>query len=157
MVSLLTKILVPIVAIIAVGGLCLFVLGADEECRYDYEVELTDSFVGYNGIIEKPGAGKQYAIVHVTAANDSVAGGASTNPYIWEWTIEADGITYTHTLDHYGHPEHGEADKEIAMGDTGSFVVVFEIDKTLSKADLDVNTKYNRDLVVLIHDDSLIP
>lgn len=156
MVSTLTKILVPVVALVAIGGFCLFVIGADEELRYDYELELTDSFIGYNGDIIKADEGKQFAIVHVTGYNKSVAGGATENPYIWEWNLVADGITYTYDMKHYRHPDHGEDSREIPMGETGSFVVVFQVIKTLSADDITVKTAYTLGNVNTIYDDTLI-
>ena len=156
MVSTAVKILVP-VAVIAIVGIAFFsVITSPEECRYDYEVELTDSFVGYNGVVEKAGDGKQYAIIHITAANDGVVGGISLNPYTWVWQIVADGIIYTHCLDHYSHPEHGESSMAIDMGSTGSYVVVLEVPKTLTMNDMEVTTEYSSSIVTLIHDDSLI-
>lgn len=156
MVSKAVKILVPVAIVVVIGAVFMFAMTASEECRYDYEVELTDSFVGYNGVIDKAGDGKQYAILHITATNESVAGGVNLNPYTWEWNILAKGITYTHCLDHYDHPQHGEHTMDIDMGSTASFVVVFEIPKDLTLGDLDITQKYSRSTVTMIHDDTLI-
>ncbi len=112
------------------------------DVRYDYVVELTDSFEStseYRDVVTAP-AGKQFAVVTWTIANDSFKDGFSTNDLIFQSDVVVDGLIYTPQIIGFEHP--GYVSASIAEGHTASFVYVYQIPAGTSVDGVEVVFEY---------------
>lgn len=139
-----TKILIGVVVIVIVLMAVVTVAASSDddktEVRYNYKVELADSFVTSSGYTETADAGKQYVIVTWTVANDSYDDGFSTNDLIFVTYVTANGLQYRTTADNYLHP--GYKLETITEGHEDTFVCVYEIPSTVQLSDIEVSYDY---------------
>lgn len=137
-----TKILIGVVVIVIVLIAIVAVASSDDETevRYNYKVELADSFVTNSGYTETADAGKQYAIVTWTVANDSYDDGFSTNDLTFVTYVTVNGIQYRTTFENVSHP--GYKLETITAGHQDSFVCVYEIPSTAKLSDIEVTYDY---------------
>ena len=127
--------LVAVVAIVAISG------GSSDtsDARYNYDLELTDTFTTKEGFIDTAPSGMQWGIITYTAVNDRMSE-LSTNPLVWMWKLTANGIEYTDTLYTYDHP--GYALKDVPKGETVSQTLVYSISQDLKASDITVSESY---------------
>lgn len=66
------KVAVAIVAVVVIVAVIAAVGSGDDspEVRYDYEIEVADSFTSSSGYEETPSSGNQYVIFTWTVVND---------------------------------------------------------------------------------------
>ncbi len=106
----------------------------DPEARYDYTMESIDSYIGIFGNTITPDEGKQFILVTVVIANDSYEDGISTNPYILEWIITANGIEYNYMNMEANYPT--EDTVTVKIGGSTEYSNVFEIPAEISIEDI---------------------
>lgn len=131
---------IAIVAILAVVVIAASMGSSGPNAHYNYDIELTDTFVDEEGFIERPIDGMQWAILSYTVTNDGYSPYVSTNPLTWEWTLAVNGLTYTYTSDSYSHP--GYDLKEVRKGETDSQTLVFSIPVSFGLSDITVSQDY---------------
>lgn len=131
---------IAVVAVILLVAAFAFSGSDGPDARYDYEVELTDTFVNENGFIERPTDGMQWAILSYTVTNDGYYPYVSTNPMTWEWELTVHGITYTYSMDTYSHP--GYVLSEVDNGETGSQTLVYSIPSSVVLSDITISQEY---------------
>ena len=127
--------LVAVIAIVAISG------GSSDtsDARYNYDLELTDTFTTKEGFIDTAPSGMQWGIITYTAVNDRMSE-LSTNPLTWMWKLTANGIEYTDTLYTFDHP--GYALKDVSKGETVSQTLVYSIPQDLKASDITVTEAY---------------
>ena len=131
---------IAIIAVLAVVVIAASMGSSGPDARYNYDIELTDTFVNEEGFIERPIDGMQWAILSYTVTNEGYSPYVSTNPLTWEWTLGVNGLTYTYTSDSYSHP--GYDLKEVRMGGTDSQILIFSIPATFGLSDITVSQDY---------------
>ncbi|MDO5861836.1 MAG: hypothetical protein Q4Q58_03470, partial [Thermoplasmata archaeon] len=117
-----TKIIIGVVVVLAVILLAAAAMsGSDKtEVRYNYEIELTDSFTSDSGYEVTSGTSTQFAIVTWTVANDSYSSGFSTNSLTFDVELTVGGLTYSTSAYMFSHPGYVLA--TIEQGHQASFV-----------------------------------
>lgn len=80
--------------------------GSDEspEVRYDYGIEVADSFVGDDEYEVDAPSGSAFAIVTWRVANDGYADGFSTNDLIFQTEAVVDGVAHGTSFRGTAHP-----------------------------------------------------
>lgn len=144
---------IAVVAVIALVAVFAFSGSDGPDARYNYDIELTDTFINDNGFIERPTDGMQWAILTYTVTNDGYYSDVSTNPMTWEWELMAGGITYTYTMDTYSHP--GYVLSEVDKGETGSQTLVYSIPSSVILSDITVSQEYTIGSPDLVRDDTV--
>ena len=136
------KVAVAIVAVVVIVAVIAAAGSGDDspEVRYDYELEVADSFTSSSGYVVTPSEGNQYAIVTWTVANDSYGDGFHTNDLFFQAKVVAGGVAYSTTVDMYTHPGYLLGD--ILEGEKATFVYVYEIPAGIPTENLDVQVKY---------------
>ncbi len=134
-----------------IGAIILFVISAsiyfgipDEvdsgSVRYDYDVEIVDSFESKSGYVYTADIGTQFVIVTWTVANDSFEDGFSTDDLIFQADVVAGGLSYTPRVIGFDHP--GYVSATIVMGHTASFVYVYQIPEGFAVEDIGMEFEY---------------
>ncbi len=108
--------------------------------RYDYDIEVVDSFETTLGYDYPAPIGKQYAVVTWTVANDSFEDGFSTSDLDFQADVVVDGLAYTPRVIGDLHPGH--LDARITTGHQATFVYVYEIPAGTDAEDIDVSFEY---------------
>lgn len=144
---------IAVVAVIALVAVFAFSGSDGPDARYNYDIELTDTFVNDNGFIERPTDGMQWALLTYTVTNDGYYSDVSTNPMTWEWDLSVNGITYTYTMDTYSHP--GYVLSEVEKGETGSQTLVYSIPSSVILSDITVSQEYTIGSPDLVRDDTV--
>lgn len=136
------KVAVAIVAVVVIVAVIAAVGSGDDspEVRYDYELEVADSFTSSSGYEETPSSGNQYVIVTWTVANDSYGDGFHTNDLFFQAKVVAGGVAYGTSIDMYTHPGYLLGD--ILEGEKATFVYVYEVPAGIPAEDLDVQVHY---------------
>lgn len=153
------KVLAIVAAIFVVVIVALLIMPGgdrDSEARYDYHLELADSFETSYGFTEKPGADEIYAILTICIANDSYDKGITTNPLTNVWQLDIGSILYDYSMDSYSYP--GYELRTIAVGGTLTYHLVYEIPEGTTLEEIIV--KHTWDIgagPVFEFDDTLIP
>lgn len=137
------KVIIGIIAVVAVVVIVAAAFAgsssAPADGRYDYKVELADSFTSSTGYVEHPGAGMQYAILTYKVINDH-ASNISTNPLTWDWTLKAKNLSYSMNFDTYSHPGYKLVD--VNEGGEATQVIVFEVPQDVTISDISMEWKY---------------
>lgn len=138
-----SKKIVAIVAVVVIVFVALMLIptNKDVEARYDYEMEITDSFQTSYGYKEMSGAGENFIILTIRIANDSYDDGITTNPYINVWTVVIDGIFYEYSNDTYSYP--GYELRKIGVGATLTYHLVFEVPDWATADDIAVEHSWD--------------
>lgn len=153
-------IIVVVIVAVAIAAVALGNSSSDDspQVRYDYTLETADSFSNpdYPSLTHTPDDGMEYAILTVMYANDGFADGISTNPLGMAWTLTVDGQEYSTSVDMYLH--HGYQLINIAEGQTGTCVYVYEIPAGTPASDVDVSLEmhWNFDPPTIGRDNSLL-
>lgn len=131
--------IVSVFAIMMIVFIAIAMSGSDDssnnEVRYNYTFEMTDSYVDDLGYTDEADVGRIFIIATITLANDGFKDGVSTNAFILDWKINTHyGVTYRasgHTIYHPGYQ-----DATINQGASLSYVVVFEVPKVTERSDV---------------------
>ncbi len=132
--------IVTLVILVSAAVYTNFGAGVDSGARYNYELDLSDTFVSKEGHIERPEDGMQWAILSYAVTNDDYRPCVSTNRQVWEWRLMVDGQTYPSTNDSYDHP--GYVIRDVYRGETNYQTLVFSIPASVSLSDITVSQNY---------------
>ncbi|MDO5854062.1 MAG: hypothetical protein Q4Q62_08555 [Thermoplasmata archaeon] len=139
-----TKIIVGAVVVLAVIVLLAAAASgggsSKAEVRYNYSIEVTDSFTTDSGYTASSGTGSDFAIVTWTVANDSYSDGFSTNSLTFDADLTVNGLTYGTSAYMYSHPGYLLA--TIEQGHSASFVYVYEVPDGTAVSDIEVSFEY---------------
>ena len=139
------KVAVAIVAVVVIVAVIAAVGSGDDspEVRYDYGIEVADSFTSSSGYEETPSSGNQYVIVTWTVANDSYGDGFHTNDLFFQAKVVAGGVAYGTSIDMYTHPGYLLGD--ILEGERAMFVYVYEVPAGTLCQELSILGRYRSD------------
>lgn len=116
-------VIVVVIAIIAIAA-----SGGDDkpaDARYDYTLEVTDSFIGDDGEVVTAPSGNDFAILTIAIANDHYDSGITTNDMINRWTVTVDGIEYSSSVWGFDHPLYVLG--SITEGSEVTYALVFQV------------------------------
>ena len=137
------KVIIGAVVVIAIIAIAAVAMGGGDkspDVRYNYEAELSDSFLTSTGTLQTASDGMQYLVVVYTAYNNKWSDGITTNDIIWQWKATANGISYSSTVIGYLHPDYQLI--TIEKGGHATSVEVFEVPDTLTMSDITVSQDY---------------
>ncbi len=140
-VKVIGAIVVVVVIIVAIAAVVVVMSDDDKggKVRYDYEIEIVDSF--YDGTFnETPSSGNQFAIVTFTVVNDSYEDGFDTNMTIFDVDLKVGSTTYPTSFYTFLHP--GYLLTDIMVGETASFVYVYEVPSGTTVSSISVEMSY---------------
>ena len=138
------KVIIGAVVVIAIIAIAAVAVGGGDkspDVRYNYEAELSDSFLTSTGYLQTASEGMQYLVVVYTVYNDKWSDGITTNDIIWQWKATANGISYSSTVVGYLHPDYQLVTVE--KGGHATSVEVFEVPDTLTMSDITISQDYN--------------
>ena len=138
------KVIIGAVVVIAIIAIAAVAVGGGDkspDVRYNYEAELSDSFLTSTGYLQTASEGMQYLVVVYTVYNDKWSDGVTTNDIVWQWKATADGISYSSTVVGYLHPDYQLV--TIEKGGHATSVEVFEVPDTLTMSDITISQDYN--------------
>lgn len=131
-------ILLTLAAIITIGAVALITNnGGDSpaDVRYNYDLEVVDSYTDSYGDLVEANAGTTFVIATVTVANDHYEDGIKTNWITLNWTIKtSSGIDYDSCADTIFHPDY--QDVTINAGSVLTYAVVFEVPDSNLESDI---------------------
>lgn len=138
------KVIIGVVVVIAIIAIAAAAMsgGGDKspDVRYNYDAELSDSFLTSTGTLQEASDGYQYLVVVYTVYNDKWSDGVSTNSIIWQWKATANGVSYSSTVVGYLHPDYQLVTVE--KGGHATSVEVFEVPDTLTMSDITISQDY---------------
>lgn len=131
-------ILLTLAAIITIGAVALIMNDGEEDpadVRYNYDLEVVDSYTDSYGDLVEANTGKTFVIATVTVANDHYKGGISTNWITMNWIIKtSSGIDYDSCADSIFHPDY--QDVTINKGSVLTYAVMFEVPDSIHESDI---------------------
>ena len=137
------KVIIGAVVVIAIIAIAAVAMGGGDkspDVRYNYEAELSDSFLTSTGTLQTASDGYQYLVVVYTVYNDKWSDGITTNDIIWQWKATADGVSYSSTVIGYLHPDYQLVTVE--KGGHATSAEVFEVPDTLTMSDITISQDY---------------
>ena len=149
--------IVVVVIIMVIAAAAALGSGSDDspEVRYDYSIEVSDSFAEADGGVVNAPAGSTFAIVTWRVANDGYADGFSTNDLIFQTDAVVNGVAHGTSIWGTTHPGHMLG--EITEGSTASFVCVYEVPAGTTAQDVTMQMEYVMfDPPTMERDDSLL-
>lgn len=129
-----------VIAIIAIAAVAMGGGDKSPDVRYNYEAELSDSFLTSTGTFQTASDGYQYLVVVYTVYNDKWSDGITTNDIIWQWKATANGVSYSSTVIGYLHPDYQLVTVEKSGHATSA--EVFEVPDTLAMSDITISQDY---------------
>lgn len=134
-------IMVPVL-IVAILIVALVMDGGEKpaDVRYDYDVEVVDSFMTGSGYEQESSPGEDYAIVTWVVVNDHYEDGFDTNILTFSTSVVVNGLSYTTTVDTYSHPDYKLV--TVLEGGSATFAYVYDVPEGTDPSDVEVQYEY---------------